>query len=51
MAVVNKDFLEKAAKEKGAVKTDSGLIYLSLKEGDGTSADLTSGGDVATFQQ
>jgi FKBP-type peptidyl-prolyl cis-trans isomerase FkpA len=37
MATVNKDFLDKAAKEKGAVKTDSGLIYLSLKEGDGTS--------------
>jgi len=31
-----KDFLAKAAAEKGAVKSDSGLIYLSLKEGTGT---------------
>jgi len=29
------DFLEKAAKEKGAVKTASGLVYRSLKEGSG----------------
>lgn len=33
----SKDFLEKAAKEKGAVKTDSGLVYLSLKEGSGAT--------------
>jgi FKBP-type peptidyl-prolyl cis-trans isomerase FkpA len=31
----NKEFLENAAKTKGAVKTDSGLVYLSLKEGEG----------------
>jgi FKBP-type peptidyl-prolyl cis-trans isomerase FkpA len=41
MAGVNKEFLEKAAAEKGAVKTDSGLIYLSLKEGDGASPKAT----------
>jgi len=34
---VNKGFLEKASGEKGAVKTDSGLVYLSLKEGGGNS--------------
>jgi FKBP-type peptidyl-prolyl cis-trans isomerase FkpA len=33
----SKDFLEKAAKEKGAVKTESGLIYTSIKEGSGAS--------------
>jgi FKBP-type peptidyl-prolyl cis-trans isomerase FkpA len=36
-AAADKKFLEKAAKEKGAVKTESGLIYLSLKEGSGAS--------------
>jgi FKBP-type peptidyl-prolyl cis-trans isomerase FkpA len=41
MAAVNKDFLEKAAKEKDAVKTDSGLVFISLKEGDGTSPKPT----------
>lgn len=43
MAPLNKEFLESAAKEKGAVKTDSGLIYISLNEGNGTApgpADL-----------
>jgi FKBP-type peptidyl-prolyl cis-trans isomerase FkpA len=30
-----KEFLERAAKEKGAVKTDSGLVYLALAEGKG----------------
>jgi len=29
------DFLAKAAKEKGATKTPSGLVYLSLKDGAG----------------
>jgi FKBP-type peptidyl-prolyl cis-trans isomerase FkpA len=29
------EFLAKAAKEKGAVKTPSGLVYLPLKEGSG----------------
>jgi FKBP-type peptidyl-prolyl cis-trans isomerase FkpA len=31
----SKDFLEKAAKEKGAQKTASGLIYVPIKEGAG----------------
>ena len=35
LASVNQEFLDRAAKEKGAVKTDSGLIYLSQKEGTG----------------
>ena len=37
LAASNKGFLENAAKEKGAVKTDSGLVYLSLKDGEGSS--------------
>jgi FKBP-type peptidyl-prolyl cis-trans isomerase FkpA len=36
------DFLEKAAKEKGAVKTASGLVYRSLKEGEGPKPSATS---------
>jgi FKBP-type peptidyl-prolyl cis-trans isomerase FkpA len=35
MAAASKVFEEKAAKEKGAVKTASGMVYLSLKEGAG----------------
>ena len=38
MAGANQAFLEKAAAEKGAVKTSSGLVYLSLKEGSGATA-------------
>ena len=34
-ASMNKEFLDKAVKEKGAVKTESGLVYLSLEEGTG----------------
>lgn len=41
MAASGKDFLDKAAKEKGAVKTDSGLVYFSLKEGTGASPKAT----------
>lgn len=37
MAPLNKEFLEKAAMEKGAVKTDSGLILISLNEGSGAA--------------
>ncbi len=37
MAPLNKEFLEKAAKEKGAVKTDSGLIYVTVSDGSGTA--------------
>jgi FKBP-type peptidyl-prolyl cis-trans isomerase FkpA len=41
LAAAAKEFVDKAAKEKGAVKTDSGLIYLSLKEGSGASQAAT----------
>ncbi|HEY6871841.1 MAG TPA: FKBP-type peptidyl-prolyl cis-trans isomerase [Geobacteraceae bacterium] len=41
LAAATKEFVEKAAKEKGAVKTDSGLIYLSLQEGSGASPAAT----------
>jgi FKBP-type peptidyl-prolyl cis-trans isomerase FkpA/FKBP-type peptidyl-prolyl cis-trans isomerase FklB len=34
-------FLEQAAKEKGAVKTESGLIYVEIKPGDGASPKET----------
>jgi len=37
MAAAGKAYEEKAAKEKGAVKTPSGMVYLSLKEGTGPS--------------
>ncbi len=36
------DFLEKAAKEKGAVKTASGLVYRPLKEGKGEKPTVLS---------
>lgn len=36
-ALLGKEYLAKAATEKGAIKSDSGLVYLSLKEGSGTS--------------
>jgi FKBP-type peptidyl-prolyl cis-trans isomerase FkpA len=35
LAAEAKSFVEKAAKEKGAVKTASGMIYLAQKEGSG----------------
>ncbi|TWJ33598.1 FKBP-type peptidyl-prolyl cis-trans isomerase [Geobacter argillaceus] len=41
LAAMNKEFIAKAVAEKGAVKTDSGLIYLSLREGTGTSPTVT----------
>ena len=34
-AAAGKDFAEQAAKEKGAVKTGSGMVYLPLAEGKG----------------
>jgi FKBP-type peptidyl-prolyl cis-trans isomerase FkpA len=40
-AEAGKEFLEKAAKEKGAVKTESGMVYLSLVEGKGNSPKAT----------
>ena len=36
-----KDFLDKAAKQKGAQKTASGLIYVSTKDGNGPSPKET----------
>jgi FKBP-type peptidyl-prolyl cis-trans isomerase FkpA len=40
-SAAGKAFLEKAAAEKGAVKTDSGLVYVTLKEGAGPSPAAT----------
>ncbi|HET6421793.1 MAG TPA: FKBP-type peptidyl-prolyl cis-trans isomerase [Geobacteraceae bacterium] len=41
LAALSKDLIEKAAKEKGAVKTRSGLIYQSLREGTGAAPAAT----------
>lgn len=41
LAASGKEFIAKAAKEKGAVTTPSGLVYLSLKEGSGASPAVT----------
>jgi len=41
LASAGKDVLEKAAKEKGAVKTDSGLVVVTLKEGTGATPKET----------
>lgn len=40
-SAAGKDFLEMAAKEKGAVKTASGMVYTSLTEGKGESPKAT----------
>jgi len=40
-AAAGKEYLEKVAAEKGAVKTESGLVYISLKEGEGESPKPT----------
>jgi FKBP-type peptidyl-prolyl cis-trans isomerase FkpA len=40
-AGMNKEFLEKTAREKGAVKSDSGLVYIPLKDGSGASPKPT----------
>lgn len=37
-SAIGKEFLEKSAKESGAVKTDSGMVYLSITEGKGELA-------------
>ena len=37
LAAESKEFVAKAAKEKGAITTKSGMIYQSLKEGSGTA--------------
>lgn len=41
LAAAGKEFLEKAAQEKGAVKTESGMVYIPLKEGEGTAPQAT----------
>jgi FKBP-type peptidyl-prolyl cis-trans isomerase FkpA len=41
LAVLDKGFLDKAAKVKGAVKSASGLVYLSLKDGSGAAPGPT----------
>jgi len=41
LAAQSREFLEKAAKEKGAVKTPSGLVYVALKEGTGAKPTAT----------
>ena len=40
-AAAGKDYLEKASKEKNAVKTTSGLLFIPLTEGKGDSPKLT----------
>ncbi len=40
-AELGKAFADKAAKEKGAEKTATGLVYLSLKDGTGASPAIT----------
>ena len=35
------DAIDKAAKEKGAVKTQSGMVYLAIKDGKGKSPKAT----------
>jgi len=37
LAAQSKEYLEQAARQKGALKTASGLVYRSLKEGKGAS--------------
>lgn len=41
LAAAGKEFLEKAAKEKGAIKTASGMVYQSLQEGSGAAPAAT----------
>jgi len=41
LAAQSKEFVDKAAKKPGAVKTGTGLIYISLKEGSGASPAAT----------
>lgn len=42
IAAANKAYYDKAAAEKGTVKTPSGLLYTSLKEGSGASPGIMS---------
>ena len=41
LAAKSREFLEQAAKEKGAVKTPSGLVYIPIKEGTGVAPTAT----------
>jgi FKBP-type peptidyl-prolyl cis-trans isomerase FkpA len=41
LAAGAKEFIEKAAKEKGAIKTKSGMIFLSQREGGGSMPTAT----------
>lgn len=41
LSAATKEYVDKAAKEKGAIKTESGLIYLSLNDGTGASPAAT----------
>jgi len=41
LAAAAKELTDAAAKEKGAIKTDSGLVYLSLKDGSGPAPVAT----------
>ncbi|GAB7024890.1 FKBP-type peptidyl-prolyl cis-trans isomerase [Geotalea toluenoxydans] len=41
LAAEAKEYVEKTAKEKGAVKAASGMIYLPIKDGSGTSPKTT----------
>jgi FKBP-type peptidyl-prolyl cis-trans isomerase FkpA len=41
LAAGNKEFLENAAKEKDAVKTESGLVFIPVKKGEGISPGST----------
>lgn len=41
LALAQDDALERAAREPGAVKTDSGLVYRVLKEGNGKQPQAT----------
>jgi len=41
LASLNKDFAENAAKEKGAVKTTSGAVYIPISEGKGDAPKAT----------
>jgi FKBP-type peptidyl-prolyl cis-trans isomerase FkpA len=40
-AAADKKFFEKAVQEKGAIKSESGLIYFSMKEGSGATPKTT----------
>lgn len=41
LASVGKEFLDKASKEKGAVKTESGMVFLSMQDGTGAAPTVT----------